>query len=97
MSIYRIANYGLLNLFFYSTGGLTNQGWWVLLNGGESGIRTRGTIACTHAFQACAFDHSAISPHIEQERGDCTKKRTKGKSPIYQNHETITAKSPKRK
>ena len=30
--------------------------------GGESGIRTRGTIACTHAFQACALDHSAISP-----------------------------------
>ena len=30
--------------------------------GGESGIRTRGSVATTHAFQACAFDHSAISP-----------------------------------
>ncbi len=32
------------------------------LNGGESGIRTHGTLSGTHAFQACAFNHSAISP-----------------------------------
>ena len=32
------------------------------LYGGESGIRTHGTISRTHAFQACAFDHSATSP-----------------------------------
>tara|TARA_Y100000590_G_scaffold40680_1_gene43428 strand:+ start:1304 stop:1450 length:147 start_codon:yes stop_codon:yes gene_type:complete len=31
-------------------------------NGGESGIRTHGTIARTHTFQACALNHSAISP-----------------------------------
>ncbi len=31
-------------------------------SGGESGIRTRDTVAGIHAFQACAFDRSAISP-----------------------------------
>ena len=31
-------------------------------NGGEKGIRTLDTIARIHAFQACAFNHSAISP-----------------------------------
>ena len=30
--------------------------------GGESGIRTHGRVSPTHAFQACAFNHSAISP-----------------------------------
>ena len=30
--------------------------------GGEDEIRTHGTIAGTHAFQACAFNHSATSP-----------------------------------
>jgi hypothetical protein len=30
--------------------------------GGESGIRTHGTLSRTHAFQACALSHSAISP-----------------------------------
>jgi hypothetical protein len=29
---------------------------------GESGIRTHGMISHTHAFQACPFDHSGISP-----------------------------------
>jgi hypothetical protein len=33
-----------------------------LLDGGESGIRTHGTVSRTHAFQACALSHSAISP-----------------------------------
>src|SRR3569623_3453978 len=33
--------------------------WW---DGGESGIRTHGTVSRTHAFQACALSHSAISP-----------------------------------
>src|SRR5262249_9641695 len=32
------------------------------LAGGESGIRTHGTVSRTHAFQACALSHSAISP-----------------------------------
>jgi hypothetical protein len=31
-------------------------------SGGESGIRTHGTLSRTHAFQACALSHSAISP-----------------------------------
>ena len=33
-------------------------------NGGEKGIRTLDTVARIHAFQACAFDHSATSPRI---------------------------------
>ena len=33
-------------------------------NGGEKGIRTLETVARLHAFQACAFDHSATSPRI---------------------------------
>ena len=32
------------------------------LNGGETGIRTLGTFNSTHTFQACALNHSAISP-----------------------------------
>jgi hypothetical protein len=31
-------------------------------SGGESGIRTHGTLSRTHAFQACALSRSAISP-----------------------------------
>jgi hypothetical protein len=31
-------------------------------NGGEGGIRTRGTVTRTHAFQACSFGHSDTSP-----------------------------------
>ncbi len=31
-------------------------------SGGESGIRTHGTCEGTHTFQACALNHSAISP-----------------------------------
>src|SRR5262249_20362705 len=30
-------------------------------NGGERGIRTPDTVSRIHAFQACAFSHSAIS------------------------------------
>ena len=33
-----------------------------LKSGGESGIRTHVTLSSKHAFQACAFSHSAISP-----------------------------------
>ena len=32
-------------------------------SGGERGIRTLDTVARIHAFQACAFDHSATSPY----------------------------------
>ena len=31
-------------------------------NGGEWGIRTPDRVAPIHAFQACAFSHSANSP-----------------------------------
>ena len=34
-------------------------------NGGERGIRTLDTVSPKHAFQACAFNHSAISPPAE--------------------------------
>ncbi len=33
------------------------------LTNGENGIRTHGTFTCTHAFQACPFGHSGISPN----------------------------------
>src|SRR5215471_7519823 len=33
-----------------------------LESGGESGIRTHVRVSPKHAFQACAFSHSAISP-----------------------------------
>gem|GEM_PF-7125980 len=32
------------------------------MNYGERGVRTLGTLSSTHAFQACTFDHSDISP-----------------------------------
>ena len=32
--------------------------------GGESGIRTHVRVSPKHAFQACAFNHSAISPVV---------------------------------
>ena len=32
--------------------------------GGERGIRTLETVARLHAFQACAFSHSATSPAL---------------------------------
>ena len=31
-------------------------------DGGQGGIRTLGDITASHAFQACAFDHSATCP-----------------------------------
>ena len=37
-------------------------------SGGESGIRTHGTLSRTHAFQACALNRSAISPQAAQPR-----------------------------
>lgn len=34
----------------------------LILNGGERGIRTPDTVSRIHAFQACSFNHSDISP-----------------------------------
>jgi hypothetical protein len=39
------------------------------VDGGESGIRTHGTVSRTHAFQACALSHSAISPDAPLLKG----------------------------
>src|SRR5437868_6531569 len=39
------------------------------LDGGEKGIRTLETVTRLHTFQACAFDHSAISPQAGNPRG----------------------------
>jgi hypothetical protein len=36
--------------------------------GGESGIRTHVRVSPKHAFQACAFNHSAISPGFSADR-----------------------------
>jgi hypothetical protein len=35
--------------------------------GGESGIRTHGRVSPTHAFQACSFNHSDISPCLSNQ------------------------------
>jgi hypothetical protein len=40
------------------------------LVGGEGGIRTLETVARLHAFQACAFDHSATSPPVTAESAE---------------------------
>ena len=43
-------------------------------NGGESGIRTHGTFDSTQAFQACALNHSAISPmQVKSSAGGVSK------------------------
>ena len=34
------------------------------MSGGENGIRTHERISSLHAFQACAFNHSATSPDM---------------------------------
>ena len=53
---------------------LFHLNYWMLLDdiepifGGEGGIRTLETVARLHAFQACAFDHSATSPKGGRER-----------------------------
>jgi site-specific DNA recombinase len=44
-----------------------------LLNGGESGIRTRDTVSRIHTFQACAFNHSATSPLRTRAASLCRK------------------------
>ena len=38
--------------------------------GGERGIRTLGTLTSTHAFQACSFNHSDISPLLSSPTED---------------------------
>ena len=38
--------------------------FYPIYNGGESGIRTHERVSPKHAFQACALNHSAISPKV---------------------------------
>src|SRR5712664_4780174 len=44
------------------------------LTGGESGIRTHETFYRLHAFQACAFSRSAISPQGRDSSAQAKKK-----------------------
>ena len=49
------------------------------LGGGEKGIRTLETVTRLHTFQACAFDHSAISP-LEADAGSASDSRARPQS-----------------
>lgn len=56
--------------------------------GGEGGIRTRGYVTASHAFQACAFDHSTTSPwramlDNEQIITDCEEKSNRFADNIF--------------
>ena len=53
--VFCITSYKFSNIITY---------WLFHLFGGESGIRTHDRVAPIHAFQACALNHSAISPKI---------------------------------
>ena len=44
------------------TGSSKNTALGTKIYGGETGIRTLDRVSPIHAFQACAFNHSAISP-----------------------------------
>ncbi len=44
--------------------------------GGETGIRTLDTVSRIHAFQACAFNHSATSPSRQGAKPAGSKTRT---------------------
>ena len=46
----------------------------VIYFGGENRIRTCETVARLHAFQACAFNHSATSPEVVSILTDCPKR-----------------------
>src|SRR5215470_16089844 len=45
------------------------------ITGGESGIRTHVRVSPKHAFQACAFSHSAISPALQRHTGGLLHRR----------------------
>jgi hypothetical protein len=53
------------NLYERRTSNMENQ-QVVENNGGQGGIRTLGTLSRTHAFQACALNHSATCPSFEE-------------------------------
>ena len=54
--VWSVSLYTVYFLFVFSYLGVYRY------TGGESGIRTHGTLSRTHAFQACALSRSAISP-----------------------------------
>src|SRR5690242_6411814 len=57
-------------------------------SGGEKGIRTLETVTRLHTFQACAFDHSAISPQCLRPLGPNAGGRTIAmKAPTARDHE----------
>ena len=47
-------------------------------NGGQGGIRTLGTLSRTHAFQACALNHSATCPSFFLRAIACRRSGTGG-------------------
>src|ERR1019366_3823108 len=47
-------------------------------NGGEGGIRTLGSLATTHDFQSCTFDHSVTSPGVRPTAHGAASRRAKG-------------------
>src|SRR3954466_6015329 len=70
--------------------------------GGEKGIRTLETVARLHTFQACAFDHSAISPQAGNPRGaaaamPCREMQLKGPEIPLRRRAHYTHRSPLRK
>ena len=52
----------LIDFWGYGVGGQNGGLAQARNSGGETGIRTLDRVSPIHAFQACAFNHSAISP-----------------------------------
>jgi hypothetical protein len=61
--------------------------------GGGSGIRTHGTLARTHAFQACALSRSAIPPRQVQSENSSP---LAGGKPLPRRLYTPTLREPER-
>ncbi len=65
-------------------------------NGGGRGIRTLETVARLHAFQACAFDHSATPPSDQRASARNASQHTTELSTIEREAPVNTADSPSR-
>ena len=63
---------------------------------GESGIRTHGTLTSTHAFQACTFGHSVISPGLTRCPWQGRGRRSPGPAPADPVPVPISCKSSRR-